>query len=258
MKWKTLLLTAVPTIALTAGYAWLPKGSSVKQPQFWQALTSPGALSRGHQSLACNDCHAPVSGPHREKCVVCHANNRDLLTRQPTSFHAHIASCKECHTEHRGEDQAPTQMDHALLARLARRSLEATEASDEAQAVARSMAMLLSHGTSPHAEIDPESALLDCGSCHSNEDVHLGLFGEECQQCHGTDSWALPRFHHPSPRSKDCNQCHQAPPSHYMMHFKMVSAKVARKPHARVEDCFVCHETTSWNDIVDVGWYKHH
>jgi len=43
-----------------------------------------------------------------------------------------------------------------------------------------------------------------------------------------------------------------------MEHFKMISARVARQPQARVEQCFACHQTTSWNDIKGVGWYKHH
>ena len=43
-----------------------------------------------------------------------------------------------------------------------------------------------------------------------------------------------------------------------MMHFRMVSAKVAGQPHAAVRQCFLCHQTTAWNDIKGVGWYKHH
>ncbi|MBI3736827.1 hypothetical protein HY256_09975 [Candidatus Sumerlaeota bacterium] len=53
-------------------------------------------------------------------------------------------------------------------------------------------------------------------------------------------------------------QCHQAPPSHYMMHFEMVSMKVAGQEHAEVSQCYLCHQTTAWNDIRGVGWYKHH
>ena len=63
---------------------------------------------------------------------------------------------------------------------------------------------------------------------------------------------------HPSPLSTDCNQCHQAPPSHSMMHFKMVSMKIAGVEHADVSQCFLCHQTNAWNDIKGVGWYKHH
>jgi hypothetical protein len=43
-----------------------------------------------------------------------------------------------------------------------------------------------------------------------------------------------------------------------MEHFAMVSKRVALKPDARVEQCFLCHLTTSWNDIRGVGYYKHH
>jgi hypothetical protein len=43
-----------------------------------------------------------------------------------------------------------------------------------------------------------------------------------------------------------------------MEHFHMVSMRVAGKPHAKVNQCFLCHETTAWNDIKGVGWFKHH
>jgi len=43
-----------------------------------------------------------------------------------------------------------------------------------------------------------------------------------------------------------------------MMHFQMVSAKVARQPTAKVDQCYVCHQTTVWNDIKGVGLYKQH
>lgn len=84
------------------------------------------------------------------------------------------------------------------------------------------------------------------------------MFGTDCIQCHTTAAWSVPDFRHPPPSSTSCVQCHQAPPSHYMMHFKMVSMKVSGQEHAQVRDCFKCHQTTSWNDIKGVGWYKHH
>ena len=43
-----------------------------------------------------------------------------------------------------------------------------------------------------------------------------------------------------------------------MGHFQMVSQVVARRPDTPVEQCYSCHQTTAWNDIVGVGWYKHH
>jgi hypothetical protein len=86
----------------------------------------------------------------------------------------------------------------------------------------------------------------------------MKLFGQDCAQCHATDKWTISEFRHLSPSSMDCSQCYQAPPSHYMMHFHMISARVAGRPHARVDQCFQCHQTTSGNDIKGVGWYKHH
>ncbi len=38
----------------------------------------------------------------------------------------------------------------------------------------------------------------------------------------------------------------------------MVSRKFAGKENAQVDECFECHNMTSWNDIVGVGFYKHH
>ena len=32
----------------------------------------------------------------------------------------------------------------------------------------------------------------------------------------------------------------------------------ATMSRAAVEQCYLCHETTSWNDMEGVAWYKHH
>ncbi len=43
-----------------------------------------------------------------------------------------------------------------------------------------------------------------------------------------------------------------------MGHFEMVSMAIAGQEHARVQQCYLCHQTDAWNDIKGVGWYKHH
>jgi hypothetical protein len=106
--------------------------------------------------------------------------------------------------------------------------------------------------------IAPLEATLNCAACHATKDRHFGLFGRDCAQCHATVLWTIREFRHPSPQSTDCAQCHQALPSHYMGHFHMISRKVAGKHHAQVNQCYLCHQTTAWNDIKGVGWYKHH
>jgi hypothetical protein len=218
----------------------------------WQGMVIPGDLSLGHQFLAsnCEACHTPHQGIVADKCIVCHANNQSLLSKQPTSFHADVGDCRGCHIEHQGIAQRPTTMDHTVLAAIGVKTHP------------------LQPGVSlpslpvQHARIEPEETALDCNACHANQDPHRTLFGTDCAACHATSiaqgGWSILEFRHPSPLSTDCNQCHQAPPSHYMMHFNMVSMKVAGIEHADVAQCFLCHQTNSWNDIKGVGWYKHH
>lgn len=238
--------------------------SSLVQAVTWQRQASPGRLSAAHASLEdnCAACHTAVKGAESSKCIACHANNDSLLQRQPTAFHADIGHCRLCHLEHRGIDRRPTDMDHAVLARIGLRRLgQSAENSDlpEQQLVAW-VRRNRSTDSVPlmNPEVTPREAVLDCTSCHANQDRHFGLFGEDCARCHATDKWTIPAFRHPSPRSTSCVQCHQGPPSHYMEHFRMISMTVARQPQARVDQCFLCHQTTSWNDIRRVGWYKHH
>lgn len=100
-------------------------------------------------------------------------------------------------------------------------------------------------------------ATLDCASCHSIRDKHLGLFGADCATCHSTDSWTIASYRHPSTNSTQCVECHKAPPSHYMEHFSMVSQRAAREK-ARVDQCYSCHTTDSFNNIRRRGWYDHH
>ena len=109
-----------------------------------------------------------------------------------------------------------------------------------------------------HPGIAANESMLECVSCHVSKDRHQGLLGTDCVQCHATAQWTITKFVHPSSRSTECAQCHKPPPSHNMMHFSMMSVPIARQPNAKVNQCFLCHQTTSWNDIKGVGVVKHH
>jgi len=264
---RKYVVTGFATVGMIAVWWLTPGESAFKQAATWQRLTEPGALSAAHAHLEnnCAACHTSVSGVEPSSCIVCHANNESLLQRQPTSFHANISSCTECHLEHQGHGRRPTNMDHKALTRIGLRQLRSNVATDsEDQLTANRVTDWLVHSQSksdrlpPHAHITTEESVLNCTTCHANDDRHFDLFGQDCAQCHATDRWTIPEFRHPSATSMDCAQCHQAPPSHYMMHFKMISARVAGKPHAKVSQCQQCHQTTSWPDILGTGWYKHH
>jgi hypothetical protein len=43
-----------------------------------------------------------------------------------------------------------------------------------------------------------------------------------------------------------------------MMHFQMVDQMVTQQWDVTVEQCWRCHTTDHWNNIVGIGYYKHH
>ncbi len=243
---------------LIAGATWLLL-PSVRNASTWQSLASPGPLSRAHASLEdnCAACHEPVVGPTPARCILCHASDTALLQRQPTAFHANVSGCKECHTEHRGRSPAPAPMNHAVLATIGLRELQSRGAPEDLTLARYIPAWPAARGGSRPTASSLENTL-NCTACHATADPHAGLFGTSCTECHTTDTWTIPAFRHPQARSRACGSCHQAPPSHYMMHFKMISARIARKPQAKVNQCYECHRTTAWTDILGIGRYKHH
>lgn len=221
----------------------------------------PGDLSTAHSSLVdrCTACHQPGVGVTVSKCTACHASAERLLGRQPTAFHASIGECASCHAEHLDESIRPRTLDHRELARIGARTLAIASASDaDSDATLKALEIWFRIHSPARPDGDAAHGALDCAGCHDRKDPHRALFGKDCAHCHALETWKVPGYQHPSPQSKDCVQCHRAPPSHFMEHFSMISRTVARKEHARVDQCFECHNTTSWNDIAGVGFYKHH
>ena len=235
---------------------------AILSPVSWQHTVIPGDLSQGHAFLEnnCAACHSPLKGVEAKNCIVCHANNEAVLQRQPTAFHANITACAACHLEHQGRIPSTTKMDHVALARIAFQELEQQPPQAGVGVPAMKRWLKETKGAphqSAHPNLRPEEALLNCATCHQTKDRHVGLFGTDCASCHATSKWTVAEFRHPSAASQSCAQCHQAPPGHDMMCFEM-SKKVAGQEHAQVNKCFLCHQTTSWNDIKGVGYYKHH
>lgn len=243
---KIFVLLAFAASAIFA--FWYAKDSRAG----WQSQAMPGKLSAAHAFLEtdCASCHTPLQGVDEAKCITCHANNEALLQRQPTAFHAGISNCAVCHIEHQGADANLRVMNHEALARIGVNLIP------EGAGVSNQTSVQILPEN--HPLVSPLEARLDCASCHATKDKHFGLFGQNCAACHATNQWTIPAFQHPSPRSQDCAQCHQAPPSHYMIHFEMVDKNVTKQENARVNQCYVCHQTTAWNDIKGVGFYKHH
>ncbi len=258
MKPLALWLALIVAVAAAASLALLHSGSTVSA---LQQFVRPGPLSPRHAYLGdrCAACHEPSVGVTVANCTACHANAERLLGRQPTAFHASIEECAACHVEHQSTSIRPSVMDHVELARVGARTLASASRSDAESAVTLESLQTWFRIRNPD-QFDASSAreALNCAGCHDRRDPHFKRFGDDCAQCHALEAWIVPGYKHPSSRSKECVQCHQPPPSHFMEHFSMISRTYARKEHASVDQCFECHNTTSWNDIVDVGFYKHH
>ena len=277
MKLTTIVYAALAAIGFAAAIAIpvaLYRSGSAEIP-LWTAAASPGPLSAAHDFLGtqCETCHTPTRGVEAPSCLTCHATAApDLVTKPSTAFHASIGECAGCHVEHQGRDRRPVNMDHAVLATVGHaRAAEAAAGgpqADEARfrhALARLAALVTGSGVdlvggslAPRPLPTETRATLDCAGCHANRDPHRTLFGRDCQGCHNVDAWTIATFRHPSPRSQDCVQCHQAPPSHYMMHFGMMDRGIAGQGGARVEQCYLCHQTDSFNTIKGVGWFEMH
>ncbi len=264
---KRAAIVLLPVV-LGIGLVVLARRTSLGRASTWQRQATPGPLSAAHSFLEtnCAACHTPVKGPDSARCIACHANDVALLQRQPTAFHGQIGSCRECHFEHRGAGQHLTLMDHDALVRIALRPARPKVGrTAEAEPLRARLASWINQSDStggpasrgnPH--LTSREAALDCAACHGTKDRHFRYLGSDCAECHRTAAWTIPEFRHPAPRNTECAECHQPPPSHRMEHFQTVSAKVARQPTARVDQCNLCHQTTSWNDIKGVGYYKHH
>jgi len=258
---RILLLIALSAgmLAIAAGLAveWNDKTSYARG--LLQQMATPGPLSQSHAFLhnACASCHTPLKGAEAGQCIACHADDIALLQRQPTAFHATVQVCSGCHLEHKGLTRMPTTMDHALFEDVASRSRQFIEKKDAQGGNSGSADRSpTASGSAPH--IGTSESALNCANCHATKDRHNGYFGTDCSQCHATTQWTIVQFIHPPVRSTECAQCHKEPPSHNMMHFSMMSAPIAGQRNAGVKQCFLCHQSTAWNDIKGVGWFKHH
>lgn len=253
MKITTALYAALAVVGTTA-VALIPltmyRSGSPALPA-WRAAVVPGPLSAAHAFLSgrCESCHVPDKGVEAAACLTCHTFAPELLAKQDTAFHATIGECAACHLEHKSGDR-PIHMDHgALVAAGAVRRPDPAELGSLA-ALER---LLDEAGTAlrPRGAALPatQADRLECTTCHTAQDPHRSRFGASCQSCHTTENWAVSGWQHPSPRSTDCAQCHQAPASHAEEHFLGTAQRVAIRRPARIEQCYLCHQTNSFSSF---------
>jgi hypothetical protein len=240
---------------------------------------------KGVEAGKCIACHANNSAllqrqptafhANIQTCTGCHVEHQGTVRMPTTMDHALLAqmghrqlkatalkeglSVQEIETAVKLLDKFPRDVENEPPA-SSRNSKMVTSGALDSNSETKTAAKTSSPQTLPgnHPRLGSNESMLNCVSCHATKDRHQGNLGANCLQCHATNQWTISEFRHPSSRSTNCAQCHLAPPSHNMMHFTMMSARIARQPNAKVNQCYLCHQTTSWNDIKGVGMVKHH
>jgi hypothetical protein len=261
VKVSAAILAAIAAIGIVAALL-VPiviYRSGTKALPIWGDIASPGLLSAAHAFLGaqCESCHTPDIGIKAASCITCHTPDAFVLAKQSTAFHATIQECRGCHIEHQGTSIRPVRIDHSVLTTVGVRAAHAGEISGQPASGGLTATRHFLEGVTGNGPAT-DVAALDCASCHGFRDKHQEWFGTQCADCHATDTWKISLYLHPSPKSQECNECHKAPPSHYMMHFTMMDIGMTGQNGARVEQCFMCHQTDSFNDIRGIGWRKMH
>lgn len=190
-------------------------------------------LAGAHARAACSDCH--VQGRYRGTqpgCVSCHREEDPHKGRYGTA-------CADCHN---AGSWRVTRFDHGRTGF----ALAGGHAS---------LACGACHGPSPARTPAPAPT---CVSCHRADDVHKGINGGACDQCHTATSWKGATFDHGRqtgfPLSGahgriTCAQCHTQPAGTVRLNTACAACHSAKDPHGGQlgADCGGCHNDASWS-----------
>jgi hypothetical protein len=242
----------VAGVALTGGGMFSP-GNLNAQPK--RAAQLGGVRSHAELRGTCSACHVPPWSRETmaDRCMACHTDVRAQLdARGP--LHGRFANggeCRACHSEHKGECAALTDLtafDHNCAAF----ALTGKHASAECKAC--------------HTAGTFKGTNATCLGCHAEPKSHFGKFGTECAKCHTTTNWRAASFsastapaggafdhsrtafpltgHH---AAVDCKKCHidgkfKGTPT------ACVSCHAEPKSHLGKfgTECKSCHSTATW------------
>jgi hypothetical protein len=145
--------------------------------------------------MECSTCHtSDLANMDASMCIDCHrTHDEPFMQAHLTQFGS---NCVDCHD---GVDRL-SNFDHNRFF-----PLEGKHAQIECQAC---------HGAPP----DPVRYVgtpSTCVSCHAEPEIHAGVFGLECQDCHSSEAWspAMLQIHsfpldHGGQGTIECQVCH--------------------------------------------------
>ncbi|MBK8902524.1 MAG: cytochrome c3 family protein [Anaerolineaceae bacterium] len=194
--------------------------------------------------MACTHCHAgevPISVADAT-CEACHG------TAVPTFMSEHTAlfgpSCQDCHD---GLDSM-ADFDHANVWPLAGQHA-------------------VTDCTACHAEQVFQGTPDDCVACHAEPEIHFGIFGTNCANCHTAEAWLPAQLRqHPFPldhgeqgmlectvchtstsyTTYDCTTCHE-----HSLEQVQDEHDELNITQAELFDCATCHPTGTEDEAED-------
>jgi hypothetical protein len=175
-----------------------------------ETLMMPGKVIQGHAKYEekCNSCHQPFSKEKQSTlCRDCHKEvDADIMSRHGLHGRAETreTECSHCHTDHIGRDADVIQLDR-----------ETFDHSTTDYSLRGAHTIVRCKGCHIR-EKEYRGTASTCVSCHEKDDIHKGILGEECTDCHTERAWRRPDFDHDKTdfalREKhaelDCNSCH--------------------------------------------------
>ncbi|KGJ95689.1 cytochrome c3 family protein [Thalassotalea sp. ND16A] len=192
-------------------------------------------LKGKHQDLVCQACHVDdVADPIGGMCVNCHL-------AKDVHFEVFGQKCESCHNE---EEWQNNSYDHFK------------DANYRLNGKHQKLACVACHAK----ELNPSNK---CNGCHSDNDVHHGSNGEQCQQCHNEKSWDKINFDHDKEtdfnllgahQEVECDGCHlpgQTRADEERVR-QCVDCHLPVDPHQGNlgKECQNCHQSKKWNEQV--------
>lgn len=164
-------------------------------------------MSGGHAPLACLECHEIARTLAELKslpgeCIDCHRDD-DVHAGELGQ------SCGTCHSP---DDWTQFVMNHSLT----------------------DYPLLGKHAdvdcASCHVADSFSGTPASCIDCHQQDDIHNGVFGTTCTDCHTEAGWELVSFDHTQSQATNCSACHlvDRPSGHFP------------------GQCSACHTTDTW------------
>ena len=208
--------------------------SSCHRPTRWSEVTfdhnrSAFPLVGAHLDIACDSCHAGgryVGTP--TSCVNCHASD----DKHNGQFGR---DCSACHRATRWSD---VTFDHN------RSGFPLTGAH-------RSVGCANCHAGGSFSGMPTA-----CSACHSEPQIHQGVFGQDCAACHSTSAWLPASWNGPhtfpmnhGDAGGQCSTCHPSGYSEYTCYgcHKHDPAEIEKKHQEKgipdFSDCTSCHAT---------------